>query len=547
MRCEALFALTRHFAQALVAPPILTGLGVDFLRRTIAGVIAMLLVSGIFVTRALFKKYLDLDAQWDEPGYLRAVQADTLLMIALPMLVVGIFATLLSPMLFPDETDYRTLAPLPITRLELFGAKLLAVSGVVVTGVLAVTAVTTLWFPAAIGGRWMPYALAARVSAHAVAALAGSLWAAGAAMAVYGLCLVVTPVGWRRQAASAVQAGMFFVLLLTIPFVLRIPTLEVSADHVAVSPLIWMPPIWFLGVERWLLDPSAAGGYADAAAVALVAAVGVAITIAASYVVLYRSAERLAATVGHVSVICRGDLVGSTSPVVAFTIRALLRSRLHQMVLLLVVGAGIAILIGQRASLHALFMAPLLVALCTTLALRTVFLLPLDEQANWIFRLTETPRTRRHQLDAVVRMFVLGGLVPALALCALVHPAALGSRWVWSATFSALAALLLVEVIVREWRRIPFTCTYLPGKRVLAYTLGVLFASYAVFVYIGAAVIHWAVASAPHSVVYAGALLTGWLALRRERLRTWAETPLEFEDEDPLAPRSLGLIPDERP
>jgi hypothetical protein len=93
---------------------------------------------------------------------------------------------------------------------------------------------------------------------------------------------------------------------------------------------------------------------------------------------------------------------------------------------------------------------------------------------------------------------------------------------------------------------LPYACRYLPGKGVLAYSLGVLFAFYAVFVYIGATVLRWSVLHWSRTLLVGGLLLAAVIWLRRDRVRTGATVALEFEDEDPLAVRSLGLLPDER-
>ena len=116
MRTGPFGALTRYFIGAMLAPPILSDLGADYLRRTVASLIAMVLVTGVFLTDAVFRKYTDLGGLTYPDAYLRALQADTLFMIAVPMLIVGLVAVLLCPLLFPDEMDYQVLTPLPLTR-----------------------------------------------------------------------------------------------------------------------------------------------------------------------------------------------------------------------------------------------------------------------------------------------------------------------------------------------------------------------------------------------------------------------------------------------
>jgi hypothetical protein len=573
-------ALTQHFARSIAAPPLLTDLGVDFLRRTLASVLAILIVGGSFLTRAFFKRYVDLHAMWDDVGYRRAVEADTLLLIALPMLIVGLLAIVVSPLLFPDEIDYRTLAHLPISRFQIFAAKFVAVGVVAIAVILAVNIVTSLWLPIAIGGdvrgqsSWTVHTLPARIAAHAAASLTGSFWAFAAVMALQGLCLAVVPPVWRRQVAVLLQGTVFVGLLASLPYVFRIPALDVSSDRVWHAPFVWIPPVWFLGIDRWLLDPSAAG-YGYVARIAASSSAALATIIATTYARLYRRAETLAfetaaprapvaprRTWPHPSHLSHpSHLPPATRAILSFTMSGLRRSRLHQFVFLLIVGVGFALLVGQlstffeggsflgyrpRYRLHAVIAAPLLLGLSAALALRAVFLLPLDQQAVWMFRLTETPELRPRSLDAVTRLLTFTAVVPSLVLALIIQPGPLGYTCIPAALLTTLANLLLVEVILRDWSRIPFTCTYLPGKRVLAYTLGVLLGAYFVFVYVGANLIRWGLAEPLRATMLGGVLLGALIALRRRRWRSWGTQPLEFEDEDPLAIRTLNLLPDER-
>src|SRR5688572_31040081 len=258
--------LTRHFVEAALAPEALTEAGADYLRRTLFGVLAVLLVVGIFVTRAFFDKYTQLGNVVGSRAYLSAVQADTLFMIALPMLLVGLAAVVAGPLLFPDETDYRVLTPLPISRAQLFLAKLAAVAAIVAMSIVAVNVVTTFWIPIAISGRKAQHPLLARLITHAVASLAGSTFMCFAVMAVQGVMIVAVPPAWQRRMSVVVQGAMCVGLLLLLPVVARMPGMDVTEASVLQPPLAWLPPSWFLGLQRWLLDGAAAGGYAEAAA-----------------------------------------------------------------------------------------------------------------------------------------------------------------------------------------------------------------------------------------------------------------------------------------
>lgn len=92
-----------------------------------------------------------------------------------------------------------------------------------------------------------------------------------------------------------------------------------------------------------------------------------------------------------------------------------------------------------------------------------------------------------------------------------------------------------------NWRRVPFACSYLPGKHVLAYHMGVLFAHYFVVVVIGGNVIRWATVDLMRAIAVGVILIAGWAAARRERLETWGIAELEFDDDDPSAVSVLQI------
>jgi hypothetical protein len=98
------------------------------------------------------------------------------------------------------------------------------------------------------------------------------------------------------------------------------------------------------------------------------------------------------------------------------------------------------------------------------LGIRTVFSLPLDLRANWIFRVT-TPPGGMACLSAVRRALLAASVFPVLAASA----ALLLWFWPWTTVAEHLLVLgllgsLLADISLRGFRKIPFTCSYLPGK-----------------------------------------------------------------------------------
>lgn len=562
MTANAFRTLTRHFVTAIVEPPILTDLGVDTFRRTLIAIAAAFVSLGLFLPRVFYRKYADLSALPTPDGYLRALPGDTLLMIVFPMLVTGLAAIVVSPMLFPDETDYCVLTPLPLRRAELFAAKLAALAIVAAAGVLAVNGVMSLGFPAFSGGRWAVHGLGARIFAHAVATMLASAWMVTAVMALQGVCLLTMPAAWRHRFTMALQAGTLVLLLVSMPLLFRLAGRTVNAETVATAPQIYLPPIWFLGVERWLLDGTTAAGYARAAGIGGVALAAALAIVAGAFARLFRSAEILAGTVAkgrrRPSWRLRGWLPGPTSAVAGFALRGLTRNRLQQFVFLIVMGWGLALLVAQlatisegrtpfdlnpRAALNTAIAAPLLVALCATLGMRSAFLLPLDRGAGWIFRVTDDPRTRPAALDGVTWAFGLGAIVPAHIVALALQPPLIGASTLPCLALTTLAVLALVEIVLVPWRRIPYTCSYLPGKRHLTYTLSVVLGSYIVFVAIGSNLLRWSSLHPARTLFTGGLLLAAFASMRRARLRTWGGLPLQFEDEDPNQTIVIALGP----
>jgi hypothetical protein len=485
------------------------------------------------------------------------------------MFIAALAAVIVSPMLFPDETDYRVLTPLPLTRAQLFGARLAAVGIVSAAAIVAINVVASLAFPAFSGGRWADHGLGPRVLAHASAACLGSAWMVSGVMALQGACLVVLPHAWRHRAAATLQASVFLLLLVSMPLLVRLTGRTVNDATVAAAPQSFLPPVWFLGLERWLLDGPASGGYARAAAMAATAWVATIAAVAAAFLVLFRSAESLAgaATGRRPSPLRlragawlrrRALLPGPQAAVIGFAIRGLFRSRLHQFVFVVVLGCGLALLAGQVAtvaegrtlvaarpqeSINNAIAGPLLVTLCVTIGLRAVFLLPLDRGAGWVFRLVDDPAMRPAALCGVASVFNVGAVAPALAVAAALQPPLLGVLTIPSAILTTLAGLALVEFVLRSWRRIPYACSYLPGKHHLTYTIAVLLAAYGGFVTIGANVLRWSVVHPSHTLFTGGLLLALVAGMRRARLRDWGTLPLEFVDEDPAATIVLSLGP----
>jgi hypothetical protein len=104
----------------------------------------------------------------------------------------------------------------------------------------------------------------------------------------------------------------------------------------------------------------------------------------------------------------------------------------------------------------------------------------------------------------------------------------------------AAADLLFHESIFRDWQKLPFTCSYLPGQKSVFFVvlrffaiLGILPLLNLMFVATVSNSIAW--------LIIASAITLVWLALRQSRRDTWSYTPLRYVEEPEPAVRSLKL------
>jgi hypothetical protein len=243
------------------------------------------------------------------------------------------------------------------------------------------------------------------------------------------------------------------------------------------------------------------------------------------------------------------------SAISAFTRLTLARSALHQGVFVAVSACGAGVVLNsfigaeaiprlqsyEQALASAAVWSPFALVFAMTLAVRAAVVLPIEPRANWVFRMTEIDSSRVDQVDAVVHAMVRLGVIAPLAML-------LPIAWVmfrWEALFctsvSLLAGLLLVELEMGGWRRIPFTCSYVPGKRFVGLTALIGFAAFVVFTTVGSGLVWYSRGHRTGWLVVIAVLGTAVWQRRRRRARLTRHTPLLFEDVLPNEVEPLRL------
>jgi ABC-type transport system involved in multi-copper enzyme maturation permease subunit len=548
--------LTRHFFQGFFRLTFLDDAGEESFRRAMIGVLSGIVAFGLLLLRLYLGKYAGLP---NADVYRVMVQADRLLMISLPMLVTAFAIALVSRSLFPDETDFRILMALPVPRRTIFAAKLTALFLFAAIFIICANVVIGLPFALVSGGRWAESPLLDRALAQAAAGTLASIFAVAAIVAIQGLITVIAPQSWLRGLSVGTQTVMVCGLVLSLPFVDRIPTIAPSL-HAKASWLYFVAPAWFLGVQQWLLG-SREPYFVRLALMAIVGTAATALIAAGCYLALYRRFDRVVVDATRMGRRARHPPLSwprwlptrhpAYEAVQAFTGATLRRSSLHQLVCFGIFAAGSALtansVLGnvgsqERFLIGAVLRAPLTLIVATVVGLREAMLLPANLKAAWVFQFTEAETSRRHQMNAIRDTLGGAGVLAPAALVFPVQAAVLGLR-------SALAGLpvivllgwMFVEVVLGNWRRIPFTCTVLFAKRPAAHT--VLIAILVLFwlVPIGGVLEQVAISGLRPWLVVTAILLLICAGLRWVRLQSWGRLPLEFEDYLPDTIEPLGL------
>jgi hypothetical protein len=468
-----------------------------------------------------------------------------------------VVAALVAPSMFPDEVDYLTLVPLPITRRRIFAAKIIALTMFAGVLVLSLSLFSAIAFPMFTHQRWAEGSVFARILAHGVAAGVSGGVGFGLVLAVQGLGSMWAPRRWLPRLSVIVPSTVITAVILVFPFVLQLPArrMWVASEPTALT---FFPPAWFAGLERVLLG--IANLYWER--LAWVGLLGTTAVLAAgilSYIWLYRRFERLVLPAPRDTQIGQGParLTLPHMGVWQFSRATLLRNRLPLLLFLVFSAIGVGLVTWSLLAgfLHPTFRwdepppppllsavvgLPLVLMLTGLTGLRTSFLLPVQSRANWIFRMTDSPLTRARHLAAVDHACLRLVLIPAMAIAVPLQLWVIGIDAWRTAVLALLAGLAMVELMLIDWRRVPFTCTWIPGRLPLVLTLVGAGGIYIFVTSFLSLFFQLALFSLPAFLFLAGILLMVTAIARHRRQQSWASQPLQFEDE-PFQLQTLGL------
>jgi hypothetical protein len=458
--------------------------------RLIVVLVTLAVIIGYSSQTVLFKYHFvpDANRSWQEKTYI----------FTLMMIFFGIVTVLEWDILFPDRRDFLNLAPMPVRWRTVFLAKMASFVAFVGLFSVAMTSFSSLLFSMYLT-EWRANSLilAGRyVISHVVSGFAANFVVFFGFIFLQFFLMALLPQAFYKRISLLVRflllAALVFILLgfLVMPAILgtsfaSLETLKANGD-----PFLYrFPPLWFVGLYEVIL------GTSDQVFVSLAGIAGAAVLLSLVSFILasalsYRRHLRKTLDLGKAGrpflrfrEIWSGILhrilrmPPEERAVHGFFGLTLGSSSKHRMTFsyYLAVGAATALVFTFafvskgwlkwiRPSNGFVLVLPLMIAFVLIVGIRSLVNIPVAAEANWIFRLTETPHRQRY-ITGLKKSVFLKLAIPLSLAVFLTH------QLVWGIPESLLHSgfilgfcLVGIEAAFFRFRKIPFACTYLPGK-----------------------------------------------------------------------------------
>lgn len=560
-------ALVRLFAYRFFDTDILSVQG--DLSALLSQFAALLAALSLVLTLATTPKYAGL-YQHLTPRQIRlAAWGDQEFLLSTSMAIMAVFTLLIWDALFPDRRDCMILGALPVRVPLVFAAKLTALGTAAGLTIAAVNSFTGLVCPLLIvpGSAGLP-AAARNFAAFWMAIVLASLFVFLLLLALQGVALHLLPHGLYMRWSSLIQTAAFFAVL-TLYFL----TPPLATPHALAAPEneLWYalaPSYWFFGLFQVLIG-STNPVLAALARRALEGTATVTIVAAATYALAY--SRQMRRTVEQAGIApsrhnfspwsAIANLVARRAPeraILIFIGRTLARSRQHRLLLSVYAGMGLAYVFSQVAYIlyrsratdfgalqgraQTALGIPLILLFFLVIGLRVSFSVPTEVRGNWLFRVTD-PFSGGAYLNATRKTLLLLALAPVVAIAAPTYMAV----WPWPralghAAFLAAFGLLMIELALTGFSKVPFTCSYLPGKANLKIMFGVYWGLLIIVSEIVTDIEQRALNRVASYAWLMGITLLAWLAAARRGRWVRARVPsLSFEEQPEPAVFGLGL------
>ena len=490
-------------------------------------------------------------------------------LIATTMAITGLFAVLAWNVIFPDRRDTYILGVLPVRTRTIGAAKAAAIGTALGVSVVAVNVFTGLSFPFVLPVDGTFLGALRCLAAYWLTMAAAGLFVCCVLLALQGIASQLFGYRLFLRVSSFLQLAAFFVILGV--YFLTPPLATVSGLTAPENRglLAALPQFWFLGLFQEL-SGSTHPVFGPLAARALWSLSIAAAVAAVAYTLAYRRnirriveqpdivpADR-SRPATRILKFLAGRLLARPleRAIFLFTARTMARSRQHRLLLAVYGGIGLAIALAYAKSLinrsseqrwdepnRALLAGSLVLLFFAVIGARAVFALPMALPSNWVFRITAVHSPNSYFTAVRKTLFAIAAIPIWIGSAILYFTIWPGRPALEHLAVLVAAGILLIQLSLRKFRKIPFACSYLPGKGNLKIALGVYGALILFLTDVGIRIEFWTLERFARFVVLFSILLVAamWARRRTAEFQASPYNRLQFEDLPPGELLALDL------
>jgi hypothetical protein len=479
--------LTRHFFLRLFINDFV--FFEESMQQKVIALIALLAVFSGHLAKALLSKYLwvrDMNTSWAEKGYF----------LLFAMLVVSFVSILEWDLIFPDSRDYSNLMPLPLKVRTMFLSKFTSFFLFVCLFALAITSLSTFVFWIHLPQWQSPTLIFSLrfVLTHIVTVFGACISISFIFAFLIGILLTVLGRRIFNRISVYIRSLMMIGLVFLMSFFL-FELIDISQIFPSLSALkqsnssflYLFPPMWFVGLYETLLgntDPLFRILAKWAVPAIILPLMGFFLISAAGYRKYLGKMREVKRQKRHFNKMLEGlknnfNAVFLKNPiqraVFYFFGNTMRKSNFHRMRLAsyMVVAVGIVLILlaakttalGNFDSFDKTILSiPFILSFFLVLGIRATSQIPVAIDSNWIFRLRESA-DKKHYVIGFKKGIVFFTILPLFVVLFVFYT----FLWGWEIAlffnlFGFAVSVLLVESVFIKHRKIPFACTYLPGK-----------------------------------------------------------------------------------
>jgi len=391
------------------------------------------------------------------------------------MLVVGLIAVVSWDNVFPDRRDAMVLSPLPVRPVTILSAKVAASCAVIGIAIVSLNIAAGISWPLMLSG----FAGAIRfIPAYWFTLVAASAFLYGSILTIQGFAALLPRRYFLRLSATLQLCafGGFLAAFFLLPYLTTTDSFLLAANR---SMITWAPPYWFFALFNQLngslpreLEWMAWRGWA---------ALGFA--MAGAGAALFSCYTRtMRRTIEEPDLLPARRGAGWSLPfapalqkaILPFSLRSIVRSRHHRVAcafyLAIVFSIALSMLHAEWTSAAARTLSPdfliptYMMVVFSIFGLRAVFALPVSLTANWVWRITQLNPSPKYAGATRATLFAFA-VVPVLVIVgALSYPITPAYQAGEHLLVLAILGLIGIEVALFGFYKVPFTCSYLPGK-----------------------------------------------------------------------------------